>query len=155
MFQSYALWPHITVFQNITYLPPGRPDYGRDRIHARVEDMLQPPGIACLDARYPGELARGQAQRVDRARARVSEPSILLINEPLSNVDAKVRRLLRAELRDVKKATGFAGIYVTHDQEEAMELADRLAVMQDGKIAQIARTHEVYRHPASIYVASF
>lgn len=155
MFQSYALWPHMTVFQNISYPLRGLAGYGRDRVHARVADLLDRLGISGLDARYPGELSGGQAQRVALARALAAEPSILLFDEPLSNVDAKVRRLLRAELRDLKKATGFAGVYVTHDQEEAMELADRLAVMKDGRIAQIATTREVYRQPASVYVASF
>ena len=155
MFQSYALWPHMTVFANIAYPLKEKSGYGREEVESRVAELLGRLGIQGLEKRYPGELSGGQAQRVALARALSASPSILLFDEPLSNVDAKVRRRLRAELREVKQLTGFAGVYVTHDQEEAMELADRLAVMENGNIRQIGSPRDVYTRPASIYVASF
>lgn len=155
MFQSYALWPHMTVFANIAYPLKEKSRSSREDVESRVTELLERLGIQGLEKRYPGELSGGQAQRVALARALSASPSILLFDEPLSNVDAKVRRRLRAELREVKQMTGFAGVYVTHDQEEAMELADRLAVMENGRIRQIGSPREVYTRPASIYVASF
>ena len=152
MFQSYALWPHMTVAQNIGY-PLSKLDRGQRE--ARVTEMLDRLGIAGLGHRFPGELSGGQQQRVALARALVASDTLILFDEPLSNVDAKVRRRLRAELRDVKRRTGFAGVYVTHDQEEAMELADTLVVMDSGQIRQVAPPREVYERPASIYVAGF
>jgi iron(III) transport system ATP-binding protein len=155
MFQSYALWPHMTVFQNVSYPLASLSGYDKETTRARVQDVLSDLGVAGLDHRYPGELSGGQQQRVALARALVGSPSVLLFDEPLSNVDAKVRRRLRAQLRELKQQTSFAGVYVTHDQEEAMELADTLAVMENGKIRQLAPSHEVYTRPASIYVAGF
>ena len=155
MFQSYALWPHMTVFQNVAYPLTSLKGYDKDSIRARVLDLLQKLGVGGLDHRFPGELSGGQQQRVALARALVGSPSLLLFDEPLSNIDAKVRRRLRAQLRELKQQTNFAGVYVTHDQEEAMELADTLAVMENGKIRQLATSREVYNKPASIYVADF
>jgi iron(III) transport system ATP-binding protein len=155
MFQSYALWPHMTVFQNVAYPLASLTGYDKESTRARVQEILGNLGVAGLDHRYPGELSGGQQQRVALARALVGSPSVLLFDEPLSNVDAKVRRRLRAQLRELKQQTSFAGVYVTHDQEEAMELADTLAVMENGKIRQLAPSHEVYTRPASIYVADF
>jgi iron(III) transport system ATP-binding protein len=155
MFQSYALWPHMTVFQNVAYPLASLTGYDKDSTRARVLEILDNLGVAGLDHRYPGELSGGQQQRVALARALVGSPSVLLFDEPLSNVDAKVRRRLRAQLRELKKQTSFAGVYVTHDQEEAMELADTLAVMENGKIRQLAPSRDVYTRPASIYVADF
>ena len=155
MFQSYALWPHMTVFQNVAYPLASIPAISREATRARVGDVLARLGVAGMDHRYPGELSGGQQQRVALARALVGSPSVILFDEPLSNVDARVRRRLRAELRELKAQTGFAGIYVTHDQEEAMELADSLAVMADGRICQRARARDVYARPASAYVADF
>ncbi|MCD6074166.1 MAG: transporter family protein [Rhodospirillales bacterium] len=155
MFQSYALWPHMTVFQNVAYPLASLTGYDKETTRARVQEVLTNLGVAGLDHRYPGELSGGQQQRVALARALVGSPSVLLFDEPLSNVDAKVRRRLRAQLRELKQQTSFAGVYVTHDQEEAMELADTLAVMENGKIRQLAPSREVYTRPASIYVADF
>jgi iron(III) transport system ATP-binding protein len=152
MFQSYALWPHMTVAENIAYPLSAVP---RAERQARVAEMLDRLGVAGLGHRYPGELSGGQQQRVALARALVASQSLILFDEPLSNVDAKVRRRLRAELREVKQRNGFAGIYVTHDQEEAMELADTLVVMESGQIRQVAAPREVYRRPVSSYVAGF
>jgi iron(III) transport system ATP-binding protein len=108
-----------------------------------------------MEERFPSELSGGQQQRVALARALIGRPSVILFDEPLSNVDAKVRRRLRQQLRDLKQETRFSGIYVTHDQEEAMELADRLAVMDTGRIAQLGTSREVYERPNSLYVAGF
>ncbi|MBN9429811.1 MAG: ABC transporter ATP-binding protein [Burkholderiales bacterium] len=155
MFQSYALWPHMTVFQNVAYPLASLAGYDKEHTRERVADVLKRLGVAGLEHRYPGELSGGQQQRVALARALVGSPSVILFDEPLSNVDAKVRRRLRAELRELKAQTSFAGVYVTHDQEEAMELADTLAVMENGRIRQQASGREVYDRPASIYVADF
>jgi iron(III) transport system ATP-binding protein len=147
MFQSYALWPHMTVSENIGYPLTALP---RPERQARVVEMLDRLGIAGLGHRYPGELSGGQQQRVALARALVASQSLLLFDEPLSNVDAKVRRRLRTELRDLKRRSNFAGIYVTHDQEEAMELADTLVVMESGQVRQVASPRAVYeRHACS------
>ncbi|WP_159596387.1 ABC transporter ATP-binding protein [Hydrogenophaga sp. BPS33] len=154
MFQSYALWPHMTVAQNVAY--PLSSARGRAKtFEAPVNAMLDKLGVAGLGHRYPSELSGGQQQRVALARALIASPSLILFDEPLSNVDAKVRRRLRAELRELKSRTQFAGIYVTHDQEEAMELADTLVVMDAGKIRQSAAPRDVYAQPASLYVAEF
>ncbi|MDX3905923.1 MAG: ABC transporter ATP-binding protein [Pigmentiphaga sp.] len=155
MFQSYALWPHMTVFQNVAYPLTALDGYDKESIRARVADVLGRLGIVGMDHRYPGELSGGQQQRVALARALAGAPSVMLFDEPLSNIDAKVRRRLRRELRELKAQAGFSGIYVTHDQEEAMELADTLAVMESGRISQSASGRDVYEHPASIYVAEF
>ncbi len=155
MFQSYALWPHLSAIENVMY--PLRIRRRRSKPDARAagQKMLDSLGIGHLAQRYPGELSGGQAQRVALARALAGEPAVVLFDEPLSNVDAQVRRRLRAELRETKRATGFGGIYVTHDQQEAMELADRLAVMKDGKILQIGSPREIYETPQSREVAAF
>lgn len=154
MFQSYALWPHMTVFQNVAY-PLASAGLDKDTLRRRVLDVLERLGVGGLDQRFPSELSGGQQQRVALARALVGSPSVILFDEPLSNIDAKVRRKLRRELRELKAQAGFSGIYVTHDQEEAMELADTLAVMENGRITQLACARDVYERPKSIYVAEF
>ena len=155
MFQSYALWPHMTVHQNVAYPLASLGHAERGDVRDRVQQVLSRLGVAGFDHRYPSELSGGQQQRVALARALVASPSVILFDEPLSNVDARVRRRLRAQLRELKQQTNFAGIYVTHDQEEAMELADTLAVMEHGKIRQMASSREVYTRPTSVYVAGF
>lgn len=155
MFQSYALWPHMTVFQNVAYPLDSLGRADRGDVQAKVQEVLTRLGVSGFDHRYPSELSGGQQQRVALARALVASPSVILFDEPLSNVDARVRRRLRAQLRELKQQTHFAGIYVTHDQEEAMELADTLAVMEHGRIRQMGTSHEVYRRPTSLYVAGF
>jgi iron(III) transport system ATP-binding protein len=155
MFQSFGLWPHMTVFENVAYPLQNRRGLTRDEIAARVAAMLATMGVAALGARYPGQLSGGQQQRVALARALVASPTALLFDEPLSNVDAQVRKRLREEIRQMKNDRGFAGVYVTHDQEEAMALADVLAVMQDGEIRQIGTPWDIYRRPRSLYVAHF
>ena len=155
MFQSYALWPHMTVFQNVAYPLSSLPASQRGDVRARVHDVCTRLGVAGFEERFPSELSGGQQQRVALARALIGKPSVILFDEPLSNVDAKVRRRLRAQLRDLKHETNFSGIYVTHDQEEAMELADTLAVMEAGKIKQLGSSRDVYERPNSLYVAGF
>ncbi len=155
MFQSYALWPHMTVFQNVAYPLSSMDPSLRGDVRARVHDVCTRLGVAGFEERFPSELSGGQQQRVALARALIGKPSVILFDEPLSNVDAKVRRRLRQQLRDLKHETNFSGIYVTHDQEEAMELADTLAVMESGKIRQLASSREVYQRPNGLYVAGF
>ena len=154
MFQSYALWPHMTVQQIVAYPLQARKMAKAD-IEPRVMEMLRVVGIESLAAQHPGQLSGGQQQRVALARSLVAGPSVMLFDEPLSNVDAKVREQLRYEIVEMQRKLGFAGIYVTHDQEEAMQLADRLAVMSAGKIVQMGPPREVYRKPATSYVARF
>jgi iron(III) transport system ATP-binding protein len=155
MFQSFGLWPHMTVAENVAYPLKNRRGVARAEIVGRVAAMLETMGVAALGDRYPGQLSGGQQQRVALARALVASPTALLFDEPLSNVDAQVRKRLREEIRQMKIDRGFAGVYVTHDQEEAMALADVLAVMQDGEIRQIGAPWEIYRRPRSLYVAHF
>lgn len=155
MFQSFGLWPHMTVFENVAYPLQNRKGLSRAEIRSRVGAMLETMRVAALGERYPGQLSGGQQQRVALARALVASPVALLFDEPLSNVDAQVRKVLRDEIRQMKNTRGFAGVYVTHDQEEAMALADVLAIMQDGEICQIGTPWEVYRRPRSLYVAHF
>jgi iron(III) transport system ATP-binding protein len=155
MFQSFGLWPHMTVVENVSYPLENRRGISRGEIATRVAAMLEMMGVGHLGARYPGQLSGGQQQRVALARAMVASPTALLFDEPLSNVDAQVRKRLREEIRQMKNERGFAGVYVTHDQEEAMALADLLAVMQDGEIRQIDTPWNIYRRPKSLYVAHF
>jgi iron(III) transport system ATP-binding protein len=155
MFQSFGLWPHMTVGENVAYPLKNRRGLTRGEIDAKVVAMLETMRVAALAQRYPGQLSGGQQQRVALARALVASPTALLFDEPLSNVDAQVRKHLRDEIRQMKNDQGFAGVYVTHDQEEAMALADVLAVMQDGEIRQIGTPWEIYRRPRSFYVAHF
>jgi iron(III) transport system ATP-binding protein len=155
MFQSFGLWPHMTVSENVAYPLQNRSGLSRADIRSRVAAMLETMRVGALGDRYPGQLSGGQQQRVALARALVASPTALLFDEPLSNVDAQVRKRLREEIRLMKNERGFAGVYVTHDQEEAMALADVLAIMQDGEICQIGTPWEVYRRPHSLYVAHF
>ncbi len=155
MFQSFGLWPHMTVADNVAYPLENRRGIPRQEIATRVSTMLEMMGVGDLGSRYPGQLSGGQQQRVALARALVASPTALLFDEPLSNVDAQVRKRLREEIRQMKNERGFAGVYVTHDQEEAMALADVLAVMQDGEIRQLGTPWEIYRRPKNLYVAHF
>jgi iron(III) transport system ATP-binding protein len=154
IFQSYALWPHLTVRQNVGYPLKAR-GVKRAEIKGRVEEILSVVGIGEVADQLPGRLSGGQQQRVALARALVAEPDLVLFDEPLSNVDAKVREELRAELVQMQRRLGFTALYVTHDQAEAMELADRIAVLRSGKIAQLDKPAVVYRRPTDRYVADF
>lgn len=154
VFQSYALWPHMTVFENVAYPLRNRKVPQRD-IAARVELALKTVGCDALIHRHPGQLSGGQQQRVSLARAIVGNDSLVLFDEPLSNVDAKVREQLRIELVAMQKKLGFAAVYVTHDQLEATAVAHRMIVMNTGSIAQVGTPREIYEGPASRYVAEF
>ena len=154
VFQSYALWPHMTVAENLGL---GLKLHGvaREDIRRRVADALELVGMGSFGARNAGELSGGQQQRVALARAVVLEPKILLFDEPLSNLDAKMRERMRGEIRRLQKRLGITAIYVTHDQQEAMVIADRVVLMQSGRIAQIGAPREIYDRPASRFAANF
>ena len=154
VFQNYALWPHMTVRANIAYgLTLRRLD--RATVAERVAKGLDRVNLAGLELRYPGQLSGGQQQRVALARALVLNPDILLLDEPLSNLDAKIRLQVRAEIRTLQKDLGITTVYVTHDQEEALSLSDRVAVMRDGRVLQVAPPKELYERPAGRFVADF
>ncbi|MEV1128969.1 ABC transporter ATP-binding protein [Agromyces sp. NPDC049794] len=156
IFQSYALWPHMTVFRNVAYpLQSRRPRQAKAEVARRVGEALAQVGIPELARQYPAQLSGGQQQRVALARALVSNDDLILFDEPLSNVDAKVREQLRLELVAMQHRLGFTALFVTHDQAEAMELATRIAVIDRGRIAQLGTPHEVYARPATPYVARF
>lgn len=155
MFQSYALWPHMTVAQNIGYPLENRPLSDRIADHRKVDDALAMVACSGLQNRYPAQLSGGQQQRVALARAVVANDGLVLFDEPLSNVDAKVREQLRVELVTLQQRLGFAWLYVTHDQTEATAVADRIAVFNSGQIAQLGTPYEIYNEPLSRYVAEF
>jgi len=154
VFQSYALFPHLTVFENVAYglrvLRRAEPDVRR-----AVEEILALTGMEALPSRYPAALSGGQQQRVALARALVLQPKVLLFDEPLSNLDAKLRRRMRDEIRSLQKRTGITALYVTHDQAEALAISDRIAVMARGRIEQLGPAMDLYTRPASRFVADF
>ncbi|MET0527434.1 MAG: ABC transporter ATP-binding protein [Microvirga sp.] len=154
MFQSYALWPHMSVLGNVGYGLRLR-GVAKDEIRARVADILRMLNLSGLEDRKVTNLSGGQRQRVALGRALALEPEILLLDEPLSNLDAKVRIQLRSEIKSLQNRLGFTAIHVTHDREEAMTMADRIVVMDAGRIAQIGPPKEVFDHPNSPFVASF
>ena len=154
VFQSYALFPHMTVFQNVAYGLRVR-GLTRPEIAPRVARVLDLVQLAGLGERYPRQLSGGQQQRVAVARAIVIEPSLLLLDEPLSNLDAKLRQEMRGELRQLQRRLEIATIFVTHDQEEALALADRVAVMNEGRIEQIGTPEAIYSRPRTRFVAGF
>ena len=154
VFQSYALFPHMTVFENVAFglrrrgVPPAE-------LGPRVERMLELVRLGPLGARHPRELSGGQQQRVALARALVTEPRVLLLDEPLSNLDALLRDEMRVELKRLQERLGTTMIFVTHDQAEALILSDRVVVMEAGRVEQVGRPEEVYRRPATAFVARF
>ena len=154
VFQSYALWPHMTVFKNVAFgltvkkLPS-------NEVKRRVAQALERMQIASFRERYPSELSGGQQQRVAIARAIVSEPKLLLLDEPLSNLDAKLRIDMRSELKRLHQELGTTVIYVTHDQVEALTMSTKIAIFFDGRLAQVAPPMEVYNNPADLRVADF
>ena len=154
VFQSYAIWPHKTVFENVAYGLRLRGIKGQD-LHRRVYNALELVQLQDYASRYPSELSGGQQQRVALARAIVVEPAILLLDEPLSNLDAILREEMRFELKELQRQLGITSVYVTHDQAEAMVLADHLIVMRDGAIEQQGRPESVYLRPATRFVAGF
>ncbi len=154
VFQSYALWPHMSVLQNIGYGLKLR-GASRAEIAAKVASMLEFLGLAGYENRKVTALSGGQRQRVALGRALAIDPGILLLDEPLSNLDAKIRMTMRHEIRAIQQRLGLTAVHVTHDREEAMTMADRLVIMQAGRIAQVGTPEEVYDRPASAFVANF
>jgi iron(III) transport system ATP-binding protein len=154
VFQSYALWPHMTVQQNLV-MPLSIRKASKEEKATRIHDALDKVGLAHLKDRYPHQLSGGQQQRVALARALVYSPSVLLLDEPLSNLDAKLREQARAWLKRLQVDLGITTIYVTHDQDEALSLSDRIAVMFDGHMTQIGTPVEIYESPATASVAAF
>ena len=154
VYQDYAIFPHKSVADNVAFGLTMR-SVGRAETAERVARALEVVQLGGLAARMPHELSGGQQQRVALARAMVINPRILLMDEPLSNLDAKLRIELRDDIRDLQRSLGTTTIYVTHDQEEALVISDRICVMQGGRVLQVARPHEVYGRPATQFVASF
>ena len=156
VFQSYAIWPHMNVFNNVAFpLIKGRRKVARDQVAQKVHAALKLVQLDGLEDRPATDLSGGQQQRVAMARAMVTEPKILLMDEPLSNLDARLREQMRVELRKITKAVGVTTLYVTHDQAEALSLGDRVCVMNHGEIIQIAQPQDIYAKPASLFVAQF
>jgi ABC-type Fe3+/spermidine/putrescine transport system ATPase subunit len=154
VFQSYAVWPHMSVFDNIAY-PLRIRRVPRARIAERVAQVLRILGMEGLDERRPSQLSGGQQQRVALGRALTLEPSVLLLDEPLSNLDAKLREQMRAELKLIQRESGLPILYVTHDQVEALAMSDRIAVLCAGRVHQLAPPEEIYRRPATAFVLDF
>jgi inositol-phosphate transport system ATP-binding protein len=154
VFQSYALYPHMTVFQNIAY-PLKLKNVPRQEQETQVKRIAQVMGIGDLLDRRPGQLSGGQQQRVALGRALVKEPNILLFDEPLSNLDARLRLTMRGEIKHLQKRLGITSIFVTHDQTEATTMADRIAVMNKGKLEAFDTPDDLYNCPKSLFVASF
>src|SRR4030043_2006663 len=154
VFQNYAVWPHMKVFDNMAYglkiqkLP-------KNIIKKKVAETLESLGLTGLEGRFPGQLSGGQQQRVALARALVGNPKVLLLDEPLSNLDAKPREKMRLEIKSLVRRRGITSVYVTHDQAEAMVISDRIVVMEKGNIVQIGSPHEIYEKPATRFVADF
>jgi len=154
VFQSYALWPHMTVYDNIAY-PLKLRKVPKNEIDEKVKNVLELVGLSGLENRYPSQLSGGQQQRVALARSLVYEPKLLLLDEPLSNLDLRVREAMRGELRRILKKIGITAIYVTHDQEEAFVISDRILLMRNGKKIQEGTPRQIYDHPANLFVAEF
>jgi iron(III) transport system ATP-binding protein len=154
VFQSYAVWPHMTVKQNVAY-PLRHRRVSRAEIDRKTAEVLELVGLAQYTDRSVVSLSGGQMQRVALARSLVYQPQLLLLDEPLSNLDAQLRLRLRDDLRRIIKQTGVTAVYVTHDQAEAVVLGDRIGVMRDGKLLQMASADEIYNRPADLFVAKF
>lgn len=154
VFQNYALWPHLTVKGNVEYGLKVRKIAKPER-ERRVQEALEMVRLGHLGDRYPSQMSGGQQQRVALARALVIRPDVLLLDEPLSNLDAQLRLEMRAEIKRLHKETGTTALYVTHDQEEALSIADRVAVLKDGNLMQVGAPRELYRAPVSRFVAEF
>jgi iron(III) transport system ATP-binding protein len=154
VFQNYAVWPHMRVFQNVVYglklqkIP-------KARINEMAHQVLELVGLKGLEERYPSQLSGGQQQRVALARALVRNPKVLLLDEPLSNLDAKLREKMRFEIKSLVRRMGITSVYVTHDQAEAMVISDRIAVMDSGNVVQLGTAQDIYEKPANRFVADF
>ncbi|MBW4441399.1 MAG: ABC transporter ATP-binding protein [Plectolyngbya sp. WJT66-NPBG17] len=159
VFQDYALFPHLTVAQNVGFglkkSQRKRSSYPPQQAKKTIADAIAQVGLSGLEKRYPHELSGGQQQRVALARALAPQPALILLDEPLSNLDVQVRSHLRQEIRSILKTTGSTAIFVTHDQEEALSISDRVAVMNQGRLEQLATPERLYNDPATRYVAEF
>jgi iron(III) transport system ATP-binding protein len=156
VFQSYAVWPHMTVFENAAFpLRVGRAKLSRSVVDEKVRAALDLVGLGGFERRMATQLSGGQQQRLSLARALVREPSVLLLDEPLSNLDAKLRERMRRELLLIQKRVGITTLFVTHDQVEALSMSDRIAIMDRGRIVQEGSAREIYHHPANEFVVSF
>ena len=157
VFQSYAVWPHMSVFDNTAFplrMLPGK-RWGDTEIRRLAMRTLETVGLAEFASRSAAQLSGGQQQRLALARALVAEPSLLLLDEPLSNLDALLREQMRSELRRLQKEVGVTAVYVTHDQSEALALSDRIAILHNGRIVQIGTPHQIYHQPRNAFVATF
>ncbi len=154
VFQSYALFPHLSIFENVAYGLKMR-KLPRPEIEEKVESIIRMVGLEGAGKRKPGALSGGQQQRIALARALVYEPRLLLLDEPLSNLDAKLRVYMREEIRRIQQQAKVTTVYVTHDQEEALSISDRIAVMHDGRLSQVGTPDEIYEDPRSVRVADF
>jgi iron(III) transport system ATP-binding protein len=154
VFQNYALFPHLHVFDNVAYGLRAR-KVPRDEVQSRVHQILEKVQLGNLSHRFPGQLSGGQQQRIALARALVIHPKLLLMDEPLSNLDAKLRVAMRQEIRKIQRDMGITTVYVTHDQEEAMAISDRIAIFNHGEIEQIGTPSEIYFTPRNRFVAEF
>ena len=152
VFQDYALFPHLTVAENVAF---GLQHLGKEQIKERTEGAIALVGLVGLENRFPYEISGGQQQRVALARALAPRPALVLLDEPLSNLDQQVRLRLREEVREILKTTGISAIFVTHDQEEALSISDFVAVMRQGRVEQLGTPEEIYTQPASRFVAEF
>ena len=152
VFQEYALFPHMTAAENVAF---GIDDWSKPERERRVAELLELVGLAEYGDRSPTELSGGQRQRVALARSLAPEPDVLLLDEPFSNLDVRLRQRMREEVRRILKAAGVTAVSVTHDQEEALSISDRVAVMHDGRIEQVGRPETVFEHPESRFVAEF
>ena len=154
VFQSYAVWPHMNVFDNVAY-PLKIQKVPKDEIKTRVEKVLETVHLKQYADRMPAQLSGGQQQRVALGRALVAEPKLLLLDEPLSNLDAKLRESMRYEIKEIQKKLHITVVYVTHDQIEAMTMSDRVFIINRGIVQQVGTPLEIYRHPANQFVADF
>lgn len=154
VFQSYAVWPHMNVFENVGY-PLKIAGVSKDEIKTRVKEMLDVVELGALGERMPNQLSGGQQQRVALARGLVMRPRVLLLDEPLSNLDAKLREKMRKDIRDIQQKLKLTVVYVTHDQIEANTMSDRMVIMKDGHIIQVGTPSEIKAKPANEFVADF
>src|SRR5207244_8472818 len=154
VFQNYALFPHLTIYENVAF-GLRRKGVRKDELKGRVTEMLKLVELPGFETRKPNQISGGQAQRVALARALINRPAVLLLDEPLGALDLKLRKQMQLELKRIQQEVGITFIYVTHDQEEAMTMSNRLAVMRHGRIEQLGEPQVVYENPATEFVAGF